>query len=91
MKYEILKVNLFIEFDFIIYISSLNKLSIVKRFELFFKILLFKYKMINKEIKKLLLYFSFDDLFFKVYYNKEIIRCENYYYRILDIDHLIYD
>ena len=91
MKYEILKVNLFIEFDFIIYISSLNKLSIVKRFELFFRILLFKSKMINKEIKKLLLHFSFDDLFFKVYYNKKIIRCENYYYIILDINDLIYD
>ena len=56
MKYEILKVNLFIEFDFIIYISSLNKLSIFKSFELFFRILLVKSKMINKEIRKLLLY-----------------------------------
>ena len=46
--------------------------------------------MINKEIRKLLLYVLFDDLF-KVYYKNKIIGCENYYYGILDIDHLIYD
>ena len=40
MKYKILKLNLFIEFDFIIDIGSLNKLLIVKSFELFFRILL---------------------------------------------------
>jgi len=63
MKYKILQVNLFIEFDFIINISSLNKLLIVKSFKLFFRILLIKYKMTNKEINKLLTHISFNDLF----------------------------
>ena len=57
MKYKILQVNLFIEFDFIINISSLNKLLIVKSFKLFFRILLIKYKMTNKEINKLLTHY----------------------------------
>jgi len=63
MKYKILKLNLFIKFDFIIDINTLNKLSIVKSFELFFRILLVKSKMINKEIRKLFICVSFDDLF----------------------------
>ena len=67
MKYKILKLNLFIEFDFIIDINTLNKLSIVKSFELFFRILLVKSKIINKEIRKLLSYILFNYLFFKSY------------------------
>jgi len=91
MKYKILKVNLFIEFNLIIDIGSLNKLSIVKSFELFFRILLIKFKFVNKEIRKLLSYILFNYLFFKTYYIDKIMKYENYYYKRLDISNLIYD
>jgi len=74
MKYEILNITLFAEFSFIKSISNVKKNIYMNRFKLFFKILLIKFKFINKEIRKLLSYILFNYLFFKIYYIDKIMK-----------------
>ena len=55
MKYKILNITFFAEFSFIKSISVVKKNIYINRFKLFFRILLIKFKFVNKEIRKLLL------------------------------------
>ena len=56
----------------------------MNRFKLFFRILLVKFKFVNKEIRKLLLCVLLNYLFFKIYYIDKIMKFNIFNFMISD-------